>query len=524
MLSIFWLFVLVGLGCASYQPPNRPPAITIRYEEGNFVPSVDLEYISKPPVKYTYAIRFSRWEGSSSLYLSEPYSNRAPSTGSWTQLWEKSPALNSAAISGSYGAWPSPASGWNASIAGKDIVRYTGRISLEKLLDAGLVSLEVTATHFVYKGIVFAHYLQPVRESVYSATSYSKPFIVSLDRKTDGIEEMNASPVEASILSSEALGLTGLKVSIETHTPNLGRRSHGKLRLVSVSGKDDHTSVEYEEETSCYLREDGWCKQIWDLTLDRAKEGYYNETYTLNYGLESCLTSSPENCIYTDASVKVGLLISGGSTAVTHISTLAVTRHNITYYYDNLFSQQRLDRGYVTGESVRFRHLSQGEYMLELWNLWVCATVENGLPPSLGARRGCSEPESIEGATNIPAHMQWKLLAEGEYTEAAAKFNFKLEGKDAASMRVEPLAASSSVFYLHLESRAVRTSPGTLAKTGKHEMGAVVLDGIHILTTDTSPVWVWPVVGGALMSMGAGAFYAYRRGKRKSFLTGTMRV
>lgn len=54
-----------------------------------------------------------------------------------------------------------PAVHWNLSI-------------VSKLLDSVLVDLEVIATH----------YLQPVRESVYSVTSYSKPFILSLDRKT----------------------------------------------------------------------------------------------------------------------------------------------------------------------------------------------------------------------------------------------------------------------------------------------------------------------------------------------------
>lgn len=521
MLSIYY-FLLLGLGEALFQTPSQPPSITVGYDSGYFTATVDLEYINRPPVKYTYDIRFSRWESSSSLYSPQEYGSRKPATGSWEQLWEKSPTLNPDAISGSYGAWPPPAVHWNLSIVSKNTVRYRGRIPLQKLLDSVLADLEVTATHFVYRGTLFVHYLQPVRESVYSVTSYSKPFILSLDRKTEGIEGIDVSHLVVSILSSDVLGLTGLRVRVETSTPAFGAVSYGRLRLFSVSG-----GVEHEENTPCITHPDSseegvLCRQVWTLTLDHAKEGYYNETYILNYGLETCLISVPEDCIHTDTSVKASLLVSGGSTTVTRVDTLAVERHNITYYYDSLFSQQRLDRGYLADETIRFRHLSQGEYPLELWNLWVCSHVKGGLPPSLGSRRGCSAPESIQGTVNIPEHTQWQLLREGEYTEAAEAFNFQLQGRDAASMNIGPLTNAGTI-YLHLESRAVKVEPHALGKPGKYEMSAAVIDGIHTLTT-VSPIWMWPVVGAAIASMSVGAYYIYCRGKKKSFLTGNVRV
>jgi hypothetical protein len=516
-LVIILAFIVSACCTTIYTNPNPPPSFDVSYSDASKLNHLqaNLTYMSGENLLYTYVFSFKAWTQSSSLFSPDNCTNRrwqdfnANNPILWNNLWSRIDELTSStAISGSYLAWPTPALPWNVSIGNlaNSQITYDGYFTIDELvsciaLSGGSMTKFVTTDYFIYSSVFYIVWVQPLSPYLpgmpftgeYSTRSYAYPFVISINRNVDTIDDQ---PHEPSFIYSYILifqwetymrSLEGdyfrLHLLFETKTPASVYSSGVVANYNSLSPLSTFLSLsvfntlgltlymnETESFTNCTINSQLQCVQKWafytvplfNISVD------FNDTYTFNALIESCATIG--ECVATVPQLVTSIPLSFDIflNSIDQVNIVNEFYSNITYYMNASFIDERKSTNYISGESVYFDHkaylypIDPDFYSLYVNNLYVCSTI-GGYAPYLGYdttlglyRYGCSREETINGIVNIPSSLIFTIVANETNTTVYDFEYYKLStmvssevGCKFSLVNIQNLVSD---FYIHVES------------------------------------------------------------------------
>jgi hypothetical protein len=581
--------------CTLYLNPSPAPSLSAEFNPITKLVhfSTNLTYMQSQDILYSYSIQFEAWTQSSSLFAPANCSNRNQvdfASVSWRNLWSRQDLvypdsiysdLNQSALV-DYLAWPTspkwslsivgdvstPTSLTNIGVKNAAIISYTADFTIEELLNCGSISTTFDADFFYFSGQVKIILLQPITSYAqggeggeYSTKTYSFPFVVRTARNIDVIDTdiLNPSSIYSYILQldwepanviSDAWYLMNLFV--ETRTPastyssgavaNYNILSLVSTTLESSTGNLPLTLDVTKSQLDCSIQIGSICVQkfwfsstpVFNTSLN------YNETYTLNTLLNSCLIGSSV-CNQDVASLYVPQLLSSSYLSFDiflegkiSVDALDSFSSNITYYFNTSFDEIKESTNYFLGEDIVFKHraflsptFGDNFFSLFIENVYVCSPV-GGVAPFIGFdsvfqmwRNGCKTSEYINGQLNIDSSSIYTIAINEstsviDYGFEYFKLDNMLKSESGAKFSLTNIFLDS--FYLHVESslfpssRTLSSSFSTqevasgykpIYTLGKLDKLAIVsgtvVDSLVVVSTTTLST-------GAIVGISAGSF------------------
>jgi hypothetical protein len=513
----------------AYGAPAQPPSFRATPIDGTAKVwlQANVSYVTDPGLVGAWVFSW-HWSESFSMYLPDNCTNHRTVDFNinnpvlWAHIWNRLDHLNSSAISGEYLAWPVPSLPWTVWFdAQEQVVVYDGVFDIGALVQcAGThIRVSVQPSEFVYAGTFYITWVQPVTAwlpglpltATYSTRPYPFAFEVGISRLVDATDASSPYPDRLTsyllqmgwqLASGENNHIFRYWIVVETLVPASRLASSGAILHYNralpaqaiLAGATYGLQMVWNASLSsvqCSLvPATGECAQTWVFhstssfdTATMTSSIGYNDSFTLVLTLQSCSTSDLTTCQSYDpvlpAAIPLSMQVYLAKQQVIHV--LRPFASNVTFWTTTNFTVEKLlDEPYGSSDSVIVRHAADlsdlGNDYYELWiqNVYVCRPISGGVAPYWGYdtahamwRKGCAEPEVLDGRVNIPSDQIWIVAINTTGTEEAALFTTyrKEEWSEAvagASFALFPIPDSvMPSFYVHVESALFL--PGTTA-------------------------------------------------------------